>query len=164
MNDEIRAVLNETLVAWANMLKTPVGGCLNPLDKGDCQCTVCKINKILEKEPIPIAWEYPDTHEGLDLSNIYRCYEKVLCVEQWYQDAKMGKGSLGWNAIIPVNDALVPIHQNGLYYPPFGLNWVLKRVQEFGGTMVQLRCRDEKGELCYPDYKISELLKDLQHE
>lgn len=113
------------------------------------------------KQPIP--FEYPDTHEGLQLARVLSLYRKVVCVDQWYQDEKLGKGSLGWNTMIPVpvkysENMLMHIQTPELYYPPFGLNWVLRSVREYGGTMVQLRCLDEKGELCYPDYKIKELL------
>ncbi len=165
----IREVLEECLEAWANLLKKEKGECLNP-GEVDCKCTVCKINRILGEEEIglmpefvntgtvpfqytnkEIASNYPEVHEGIDLSKVYALYPKIICIEQWF--APYGQ----WTRIMDIDKVNYPISDPSLYYE-YGIRWLIARCKISGGTAVQFRCKDKDGELCYPDFKISELL------
>lgn len=51
MTDATYAVLNECLDAFAHLFKKKKGECLNTgVTADNCQCTVCKINKVLKDE------------------------------------------------------------------------------------------------------------------
>lgn len=106
--------------------------------------------RIAEDGSRKVPFEYPNTHWGLELQKVYKLYRKVICVEQWMLDGT-------WTKIIAIGKDDYLVSDSDLYYPPQGLNWVIRRIREKGGTMVQLRCLDDKRELCYPDYKVEEI-------
>ena len=100
-----------------------------------------------------VEWKWPNTHEGLTLTDVYRLYKKVICVEEWLNGST-------WERTIEIEGKHYMVCDAPLYYPPQGLNWVIKKIKELGGTRIQLKCMDNKNEYCYPDYKIEEILPE----
>lgn len=101
----------------------------------------------------------------VDLSKVTNLYDKIVSIEEYYHPEKK------WTNILQDGTDL---KQPDIYYreldmkvPSSGeiefnddvIERVVKKCIASGATMIQFSCRDKKGEECYPDYKVSELLK-----
>lgn len=96
----------------------------------------------------------------IDLSRVYKLYEKIVQLEQFFIPTK------GWSSILPDG---TDVRNGDLYYElipnatssneisPDIRERLVQRCLDAGATHVQFKCTDKNREYCYPDYKISEL-------
>ena len=88
---------------------------------------------------------------SIDLTPVRTLYNKVINVEEYFHPVKK------WTSILPNGHKVT---NPELYYTdiPNNLELVVQACIDAGAIMIQFRCKDKRGEECYPDYKISELV------
>ena len=106
------------------------------------------------------------TNYKIDLTPVRKLYNKIINVEEYRHPVN------GWTHILP-NGKLVT--DEDLYKPKQRCNKItqgyeivpdmeiVERVVQMcidaGATVIQFCCKDEHKNRCYPDYKVSELIK-----
>ncbi len=100
----------------------------------------------------------------INMKKVWGLYPKVICIEEYYTPAKK------WTNVLPdgtfINDInKYFIHpQDSIFKTVKDEDFDMPRQRvvimciEQGATRIQFRRRDEKGELCYPDYSVEELI------
>ncbi len=102
--------------------------------------------------------------EKINLTPIRTLYEKIISIEEYYTPQSK------WTHLLPDGSDL---RKEDVYYRALNMqvpesggeiqfadNIIEKIVQkciDAGAMIIQFKCRDKNKELCYPDYKVSEL-------
>lgn len=95
----------------------------------------------------------------INLSRVFKLYPKVISIEEYYHPVNK------WTSILPDGR---DVRSEELYRgtPPLTGGGSLDPIREkvvklcikAGATHVQFKCRDSNNELCFPDYKVEELI------